>query len=131
MVRISTREIADAAVTGAKLAPGSITADKLARGVLAQAAASLTATWGGIGGNIADQKDLNERLAGNLSATAAYADPSWLTSLSASKLTGIVPAANLGNGSPLSGTYTFDATTPGSVTSMTFVDGILTGVTTL
>jgi len=48
--------------------------------------------------------------------------------------TGLVNAGTgfeAGGSAGLSGTYTFDATTSGNITSMTFVGGILTAVTTL
>jgi hypothetical protein len=77
--------------------------------------------WGGILGNLADQTDLQAALAAKEAAlifsgplsrsvnaiacptciinSGSYADPSWIASIAASKLTGTVPAANGGAGS--------------------------------
>lgn len=126
MANVGTTDIRDAAITTPKLARGAVTADKLAADARG---ASGGAQWGDIGGLMERQLDLNTALRDTVSISGSYDDPSWLASLDAGKLAGTIATSVLPSG--LTGTYTFDASTTGAVTSMTFDKGILTGVTTL
>jgi hypothetical protein len=84
-----------------------------------------TGTWGiGISGNAAT-------VTNGVYTTGSYADPSWLTSLATTKLSGTVSNAQLANsaitinGSPVSlgGSITVTATTPNALTIGTGLSG--------
>lgn len=67
--------------------------------------ASGTASWGTISGTLSNQTDLWNELSDKVSLTGSYSNPSWITSLAGSKITGTVTSAT----NAINSTYAIEA----------------------
>ncbi len=77
---------------------------------------NILAGWGTITGTLSDQTDLNTALNDKASISGSYSNPTWITTLAASKITGVLdigtipslPYWSLGAGGIITGTNTID-----------------------